>query len=106
MVSTRTASSSTTRILRAKMASCCLTKTSTNIIFRFFLFWSLKDLRGGTMLNKLATEKEASKMRNAGSLLHIMRYNNNSILFNKLGYQFLDLESCNGIKSGSRFVHE
>src|SRR5450755_4493296 len=98
MVSTRTASSSTTRILRATLASCCLTKAPTNIIFCLFLSRALKNLGCWSILNKLTTQEETSEMRDAGSLLHIMRHDNNSIILYQLSDQLLNFESSNRVQ--------
>src|SRR5436190_1029224 len=71
MVSTRTISSSTTRIVRGTGVppAWLLAEASADIIFCLLLPRSLKDVGSRSVLYELATQEEASELRDTRSLL-------------------------------------
>src|SRR5579883_416504 len=119
MVSTSTGSSSTTRMVRVmlylirvrtrhtpSMRKLPSTKTPADIVLRLLLSGMLKDLNRRAEFDEPAGEEEAGILRDASRLLHIVRYDNDSILFCQRRNQFLNLERGDGVERGTRFVHE
>src|SRR5579883_1063102 len=119
MVSTSTGSSSTTRMVRVmlylirvrtrhtpSMRKLPSTKTPADIVLRLLLSGMLKDLNRRAEFDEPAGEEEAGILRDAGRLLHIVRYDNDSILFCQRRNQFLNLERGDGVERGAWLVHE
>src|SRR5579885_1882244 len=119
MVSTSTGSSSTTRIVRAmlylvrvytgytpSMRKLPSTKAPANVVLRLLLSRMLENVNRRAEFDEPAGEEEAGILRDASRLLHIVRYDNDSILFCQRRNQFLNLERGDGVERGTRFVHE
>src|SRR5579875_636195 len=108
MVSSRTASSSTTRILRAtdNLQPLASTEAPADIIRRLLLLGPLKDINRRSVFDEPAAEEEAGTMRDARRLLHIMCHYDDSIILNEIGNQFLYPQCSDGIERRTRLVHQ
>ena len=83
-----------------------LTESSGNIILRAVVFRISKHLFGIVIFHQFAHIKESRFIAYPGGLLHIVRYDNQGIIFLQLMKQFLNSRSGNRIKRRSRFIKQ